>query len=50
MDFELDRKTEPKTRVIVRFTFPNVKAYQTHEADIKRMAEDVGASLAVKMG
>ena len=50
MNIQLDRKTEPKTRVIVRLTLQNVKAYQTHEAEIKRLAAEIGASLAVKMG
>lgn len=47
---ELDRKVEPKTRVIVRMTFPDVKTYRVHEDEVKHLAEVVGASLAVKMG
>ena len=50
MDFELDRKTKPKTRVIVRMSVPDMKVYQTHETEIKRLAADMGASMAVKMG
>lgn len=47
---ELDRKPEKKTRVIVRLTLPDVKTYQRHEEDIKRLATEAGALLAVKMG
>ena len=46
---ELDRKYAPRTRVVVRMTFPNVKAYETHAEEVKSTAERVGASLAVKM-
>ena len=47
---ELDRKQAPKTKVIVRLTLPDVKAYKTHEDSIKQLAADSGASMAVKMG
>ena len=46
---QLDSKKAPKTRVIVRLTLPNAKAYETHAEDIKQTADRVGASMAVKM-
>lgn len=46
---ELDRNEEPKTKVRVQITLPNVKTYQAHADDIKALAARAGGTVAVKM-
>jgi hypothetical protein len=46
---KLDRLEAPKTKVVVRITLPNAKAYKNHEDEIKSLADRAGGLLAVKM-
>ena len=50
IDFELDRLKNDHSRVIVRMVFPDIKIYNKHVRELRRLAADSNASVAVKMG
>lgn len=50
IDFELDRAKSENSSVVVRVVFPDVKTYNKHVRELRRLADDSKASVAVKMG
>lgn len=47
---QLDKKTEHKDQVVLRLLFPNVKTYKANADVLRKIANDAGASGAVRMG
>lgn len=50
IDFELDRPKSDHSRVVVRMVFPDVKTYNKHVRELRRLADKSKASVAVRMG
>lgn len=47
---QLDKMIDHKNQVIVRILFPDIKAYNANAEALKKIADDAGASGAVRMG
>lgn len=50
IDFELDRPKSESNSVVVRMVFPDVKTYNKHVRELRRLADESRASVAVRMG